>query len=230
MTAAQLKKALLRELDSRFGKVGLHRGPDKTELDRYYRSVPGGKHSIDLAVYMRRGSIELDAPYISVQLSAVEEFVARFEDPHPLAKPEDVAVRPTLGFRMEPKNFLAVFRKSWMVLNERDAAIAAEEFVPKVMKKAGPFWERFSDPAEVLRELLKGSEGSPEYSAGTPAMTAEKAVALALILLGPAKAREIAEAKLAVLKGEAADEVKRWVEKALQRTINVTMNSGLQDF
>ncbi len=214
MTVSKLKKVLLRELDGRFGELGFNRSSDKFYGDRYDRPIRGGRQSVSLTVYPRKGYLELDLPSISIRFDEVEELVAKFDGPHPLVTPKDIAARATLGTRLEPNNALAVFRKTWVLTEEQDAKRAAEEFVQHVVEKAGPFWEHFSNPAEVLKVLSGDIEDARRY-AGTDALAAKNAIALGMIIGGRDKAREIADAKLTTLKGEALNEVKGWVERAL---------------
>jgi hypothetical protein len=127
---------------------------------------------------------------------------------------KDIAARSTVGTRPDCKEFLAIFRKPWVLAEEQEAARVAEEFVQRVVEKAVPFWKRFANPTEVLRLLSGNLEDARRY-AGTDEFAAKRAIALGIILCGSRKAREITDAVLSKLKGQALDEVKCWAEKAL---------------
>jgi hypothetical protein len=216
LTGRSLKKSLLRELDIRFERLDFFSRHNRVDGDRYDRFFDDMRQSIAPSIYLREESVELDTPYISIRLNSVEDLVGKLEDPHPLITTKDIAARSTVGFRLEPGAFLAAFRKSWIIVREADTAKAAEGYVARVMRGAGPFWERFSSSAEILKVLSGVSKESDKYGAGTPAMTAQRAIALGLLLGGPEKAREIADFQLSMLKGEAHDEVRRSLERALQ--------------
>src|SRR5215510_7806170 len=140
-------RSLLIELDTRFRDTGFNRRNDKFHGETYARAEKGRRQSVHLAIYDGGNYIELDSPFIAIRINEVEELVARFEEPHPLLTPSDVRARSTLGFRREPRGFLAVFRKTWKIRNEREAVDVAPKFVSRVMHKANPFWLRFSDHA-----------------------------------------------------------------------------------
>jgi hypothetical protein len=163
----------------------------------------------------RGEAIELDSPYVAVRLDAVEDFVSRFEPPPPVPlRAVDLQARSTIGFRLEPKGIAAVFRKSWLMLEDSEAAKIATEFVAHVMSKAVPFWDRFSDAREVLRMLSRDDEESRIYG-GPDHFRAEKAVGLALLLEGTDAARKLAEKKKSALRGDQLLAFKSWAERAL---------------
>jgi len=205
---------LLQQFDQQFKKFGLGGSSDRFYGDSYRRSTEHHEQQIiSIVTYDRAEGLELDAPFISVRLDQVEELIAEFEPRSPLIESKDIAQRATIGFRLEPEGLLGIFRKSWMLNSEQDAVKAADQFVPHVMKHAIPYWQKFSDPAEVLKLLVEATQSSRVFL-GTPAMISKRAIALGLILGGAEKAREIADLKLSTVKGAAAKrEVVEWIER-----------------
>ena len=112
---------------------------------------------------------------------------------------------------MEPGGFLAVFRKTWKIRNEREAVDVAPKFVSSVIHKGNPFWLRFSDHAEVFEMLLRDEE-SRDLS-GPDGSRAKKAIALAMILHGAERTHRVVEAKLRSIRQEKVAETKSWASK-----------------
>ncbi len=220
MKRSVLRKALLSELDKRFLVYGFSRFSDRFLGDRFDRRVPEGRQSVYLMLYNRGDAIERDAPYIAIRLDAVEDMISKFEEPGPIALREaDVNARSTIGFRPEPsKGIAGLLRRSWMIANEAQAVKAAAEFVPSVMADAQPFWERFTKPSDVFHLLTSGSAESRDLG-GPDNLRAKKVVALALTLVGLKEAKSRAAEAIAMLRGDAAEEVARWTERALGKSV-----------
>ena len=215
MKSSELKRSLLRQLDMRFGELGFVRRSDRFLGNCYRRATAGGWRLVSPAIYNRTGAIELDSASVGLRLDAVEDSVNRFEEPPPVPlRPEDLEARSTLGFRAEPKGLAAVFRKSWIIADDSAAIKAAAEFVPRVMSKAEPFWEQFSDPRAALEMLSRDDEESRSYG-GPDHFRAEKAVALALLLDGKDAAGKLAEQKKLTLRGDQLLAFTSWAERAL---------------
>lgn len=210
---AQSKNLLLRELDGRFADLGFSRWSHKFYGDRYDRPIVDGRQSVAIEGRLQHGYFELDTGFISIHIEKVEQLVAKFEEPTPLIAPEDVSVRPTIGIRADLEGFAAVFRKSWLIKNEHDAAEAAEHFVARVMDKAVPFWERFSNLSEVLKVLSGTPQDARKYSLPDE-MTTKRAIVLAFVIDGPERARRLADAKLSVLEEKTSKELKPWLARA----------------
>ena len=158
----------------------------------------------------------MDSPLASLHLDAVEEYLFRFEIPRTVAiTPSDVQTRATIGFRVEPTGLAGIFRKTWIMYDDATAIEAARDFVPRIMSKANPFWERFSDQREILKMLRADSEEGRNYG-GPDHFRAKKAVALTFLLDGKEAARKFAEAKLLILRGDQQADFQHWMARALE--------------
>jgi hypothetical protein len=79
-------------------------------------------------------------------------------------------------------------------------------------RKQLPFGCVISDSAHVLQMFSRNDEES-RFLGGSDNFRAKEAIALVMILHGARVAREIADAKLSSLRGEALEEVKQWTSR-----------------
>jgi len=88
---------------------------------------------VHLSAIARGEALEVELPYISIPFNAVEEMVATLEDPHPLLRPADIAVRTTLT--MPTSSSGGFVRKTWTIRGADDVAKAAYEIATQAIEK-----------------------------------------------------------------------------------------------
>jgi hypothetical protein len=219
LSVLQLQALLLLEFDKQFHQFEFKRWFDVAGFygHRYDRWRSELRQSVDPAISVCNGQLQLDMPYISVTVSSVEDLVARFQEQP--ASEMDVSVRSTLGFRPERNGILPMLHLPKILKNEKHVVSEARSFVPWVIHKGEPFWQHFSDSRMILKVLADEEGNASQYGAGTSSLKAIKAIALTFILSGLNPARQIAEKKILSFQAtdrlKTANEVRRWVERAI---------------
>lgn len=212
MIASNLKRPLLRKLDAVLGTSGFRRVSDKFHGDRYSREADGVRCSIHVSFVLRSDALVVEVPSVSVRFDRIEETIARYEDPHPLVTPNDIAARPTLSVQMDSGLIGGLLRKSWTVRAEEDIAKVADQIAAYASEKGEPVFAKLSSPVSAL-QLLAGDDDRARSYAAPDEMRVKKAISAALLFEGRDAAKRVAEAKLATLKGDARSAVSHWLER-----------------
>jgi hypothetical protein len=212
LIASKLKKPLLRKLDAVLGASGFRRISDKLHGDRYSRESVGIRCSIHVSFVPRSDAVVVEVPSVSIRFDRVEETIARYEDPHPLVTPDDVAARPTLSVQTDSRLIGGLLRKSWTVRAEEEIAKVADQIAAYASEKGEPVFAKLSSPESALQILASDDEKAKSYAAPDE-VRAKKAIGVALIFEGPEAAKRVAEAKLATLKGDARSAVSLWFDR-----------------
>jgi hypothetical protein len=197
---------------------------DKFYGDRYYREVAGVQHCIGIGTRPYLDALEAQVGSASVRFDAVEDLVARLENPHPLIKAEDIAARPTLVAQIstsEPSPGDPLYRwggtatKLWLIHAADEIQHASSQMASYALEKCEPIFDSLSNPAHALSILSGDDQRSRSYS-GPDQARAMRAIALAFLMHGEATAKQLAKVKLARLKGEGLSEVVNWTDKLFQ--------------
>jgi hypothetical protein len=207
-----LKSQFLKELDACLVLANFRRTSDQFYGENYYRVCGSVRQCIHLGIVARGRAIEVDIPYVSVRFDAVEDLCASLEAPNPLIGEADIAMRATLT---QPISLRRLWRKTWTVRETDLKAPIAEQVARYALREGAPAFDLLSDPVEALRLLCGDDEHSRSLS-GPNDVRARKAVALAFTLKGTTAARDVANAKMAVLRGQARSVFEVWMAKFVQ--------------
>jgi hypothetical protein len=224
LSEANLEREFRRELDSRLKKLGFERSRTSWLCGDYSREIAGVQQVLGIRIEPYVDDLEAEIVNASVRFNDVEDIVAKFEDPHPLIGPEDIAARSTLtaqtsSIKPGPSDPLRGWggenRKVWLVRSRDEIPSIASEIVACVSKECEPTLAALSNPDHALVLLSGDDEQSRSYS-GPDASRAKRSIALALLLRGGSAARELAKTKSARLKGEPRAEVEKWTDRLFQ--------------
>jgi hypothetical protein len=219
---ATLERKLLRELDLRLAPAGFHRvNRGRFYGDPYSREVSGVRHTLGIGIRPYLEALEAEVVNATVRFNAVEDLVARFEDPHPLIGPEDVAARSTLGAEISPSQpqrgdplygWGGTDRKIWLIHTPNEVPDIAFQIAAYALEKSEPIFAALSN-TEYALTLLSGDDARSRCYSGLASARAKAAIAFAYLSLGEAPAMQLAETKVARLRGEARSEVARWMDR-----------------
>lgn len=214
-----MEDLLLKELDVRFAHAGFRRVKSYGEV--YCRESSGIRHTIGIGTRPYREALEAEIPNANVRFDAVEDLVAKFDDPHPLLGPEAIASRATLTVEIPPSDLNAgdplnrwggTNRKIWLIHAAEEVADVASQMAVYGLDKCEPMFASLSNIDNALAALSGEDQKSRTY-AGPDEVRAKKAIALAFLSRGTGIANELATVKMARLKGDARAELKRWTER-----------------
>jgi hypothetical protein len=146
--------------------------------------------------------------------------VAKFEEPHPLIGPDDIAARSTLtaNFLNKPgpsdplRGWGGDNRKLWLIRSAGEIHSVASEIVACVLNECEPTLAVLSNVERALVLLSRDDEQARSYSA-PDAARAKRSIALAFLLHGETAARQLTKTKLARLKGEGRAQVEKWADR-----------------
>ena len=221
MSKATLEREFRRELDSRLQPLGFERSRISWLCGDYSREVAGVQQVIGVRIETYVDDLEAEIVNASVRLNDVEDLVARFEEPHPLIGPEDIAARPTLTaqiFSNKPgatdplRGWGGDNRKLWRIRSSDEISSVASEVVACVSKECEPTLAALSNADRALVLLSGDDEQARSYSA-PDAARAKRAIALAFLYHGESSARDLTRTKLARLKGDGRAEVEQWADR-----------------
>jgi hypothetical protein len=165
--------------------------------------------------------LEAELVNVSVRLNDVEDLVAKFEEPHPLIGPDDIAARSTLTAQFSSnkpgatdplRGWGGESRKLWLIHSIGEMPSVASEIVACVSNECEPTLAALSN-AERALVLLSGDDEQARSYSGPDTARAKRSIALAFLLHGEAAAREMMKMKLARLKGEGRAEVETWADR-----------------
>ncbi len=221
MSQGTLEREFRRELDSRLKKFGFKRNRNSWLFGDYYREVAGVQQVLGIRIEPYVDDLEAEIVNMSVRFNDVEDLVAKFEDPHPLIGPEDIAARSTLTAQLSSqkpgqsdplRGWGGETRKLWMVHSTDEIPSVASEVAASVSEECEQALAALSDRDRALVLLSGDDEQSRAYS-GPDAARGKRSIALAYLQHGESSARELTRTKLARLKGEAKDEVEKWADR-----------------
>jgi hypothetical protein len=225
LSAATLERNLLKELDVRLAPAGFRRVRINDFYgDPYSREISGMRHILGIGTRPYDEGLEASVGSACVRYDAVEDLVAKFEDPHPLVGPEDIAARSTLTVQTDSSppqrgdplySWGGTDRKLWLIHEADEVPGVASEMAAYALEKCEPIFANLSKADQALT-LLSGDYERVRSYAGPDDISAKKAIALAFLLNGEAAARQLAKVKLARLKGEGRSEVQRWLDRFLR--------------
>ena len=144
MSKAALEREFRRELDSQLRTLGFERCRITWLYRAYFRRIAGVQHVLGIRIEPYFDDLEAEIVSVSVRLNDVEDLVARFEEPHPLVGPEDVAMRCSLAAQIpsnEPeagdplRGWGGENRKLWLIRSAGEVPSIASEIVACVSKE-----------------------------------------------------------------------------------------------
>ena len=202
-----MKRAFLSALDVELKEFdpGLQRGAS----DCYVKSSPVGPLSLVVASFGKSYGLEFYAPSANIRLDDVEEFVARFEERLPGESEAEwasgVAERSTIGIRITRNPSWWLWEGTWVVRDEQDVPKIARKYARHVYPRAARFWDEYQSRERILSGLMKFNT----------AVHGKSAIALATLLNGDTRGREVAETLCSRAKPNIAAEIRAWAELAL---------------
>jgi len=221
LSVGRIRGALFRELDVHFASHGFRRVNDRFYGDAYYRDSGGTRYGIHAGSRRYLDSLEAQVGSLTVRFDAVEELVAKFEDPHPLIRPEDIAARSTLTvqvatFDLVPGDLLYGFggvrNKLWLIESIEGVTSTAREMAAYAIEMSESVFPELSDADRALGILSRDDDLSRTYK-GPDEARGKAAIALAFLTKGLDAAMQLADVKMKRLKGEARSELSRWVRR-----------------
>lgn len=100
-------------------------------------------------------------------------------------------------------------KRIWIIENEVQVAVVAEELASYMLAYGEPQINRLSTP-HIALEILSRDDSDARAHKGTDASRAKRAVALALQMHGISAGRELEQQKRRYLRGEERSEFIRW--------------------
>jgi hypothetical protein len=197
-TLASLDKELFQELRTRLEPFGFRgRASDRT----FRRKTPLGYHGI--AYTDAKYVVELHSSlYASVRIDEVEHLLNACRN-YMTAR----TAKETATVHYSVRQLRDRQRQAWWDIRlDADVGAVADEMAEHLRELALPFFDRFSSKEAVYAVFSKDDEEAMGYS-GTRESRAEAAIALALLLGGPAEASRMIEVKRSYLRTIRQDAV-----------------------
>lgn len=205
----RLKRAFLSALDVELKGLDpeLHR-----ESDVYVRIPPIGRLTLAISSFGKSFGLELYAPFAAIRLDDVEEFVARFEERLDWETEAEwasgVAERSTLGISITRNPSWWLWEGTWVVHDEQDAPKVARRYAKHVYPRAVRFWKDYGSRESILWGLMRSRT----------AIHGKRAIALATLLSGEARGREVTERVCGKATPKVAVELRTWAALALAQS------------
>ena len=218
---ARLRTGLMRELDTLLAVAAFHRVRDRFYGDRYCRESTGVRHGLGIGGRPYIQALEAAVGNVSVRFHNVEALVAKLEDPHPLIDARAIAVRSTLSVQVDEsipgpgdplRRWGGTARKLWLIRSQEEIPGAAAQIAAFAIEKGEPIFATLSDPERALEILSRDDEEARSYS-GPDEVRAMKAITFAFVLHGESAAKQLAEAKLSRMRGEAVGALSRFIKR-----------------
>lgn len=234
MSKATLERGFRRELDSRLKPLCFERGQISWLCGDYSREVAGVQQVLGIRIEPYLDDLEAEIVNVSVRFNDVEDLVAKFEEPHPLIGPEDIAARSTLtaqisSNKLRPGGPLRGWggenRRLWLIRSTDEIPSVASEIVDCVSKECEPTFAALSNADRAL-VLLSGDDAQSRSHSGPDAGRAKRSIALTFLRHGETGARELTKTKLARLKGEGREEVKKWTDRLFRAEGQIGVTRG----
>ncbi|MGC4054749.1 MAG: hypothetical protein QM757_38375 [Paludibaculum sp.] len=221
-----MKSSLMREINALLAVAGFRRVKDRFYGDLYSREVTGVRHGISIGARTYVPNVlEAAVGGISVRFHEVEALVARIEDPHPLIDAKAIAARSTLFVDLSESDHTikrllrrwgGTARKVWHVRSPEELSSVASEIASFALEKGEPIFAALSDQSHALEILSRDDDEARSY-VGPDEVRAMKAIALAFLSHGESAARELAEVKLARMRGDEVRAFRRAVVRLFER-------------
>ncbi len=198
---ARLRTGLMRELDTLLAVAAFHRVRDRFYGDRYCRESTGVRHGLGIGGRPYIQALEAAVGNVSVRFHNVEALVAKLEDPHPLIDARAIAVRSTLSVQVDEsipgpgdplRRWGGTARKLWLIRSQEEIPGAAAQIAAFALSRDDEEARSYSRPDEVR---------------------AMKAITFAFVLHGESAAKQLAEAKLSRMRGEAVGALSRFIKR-----------------
>jgi hypothetical protein len=220
LNTATLERKLIRELDVRLAPAGFRRVRISHFYgDPYTREMPNGRQTLGIGTRPYLDALEAEVANVNVRFNPVEDLVAKFEDAHPLIRPDSIAARSTLTAQIsssDPKPGDPLYlwggenRKVWLIHAVDEVPEIGSQMAAYAKEKAEPILAQLSNMEHALSLLSGDDQRSRSYS-GPDEHRAKQAIALAFLLRGEGAAKHLAKSKLDRLKRQDRPALEKWI-------------------
>jgi hypothetical protein len=190
----------------------------------FVRELTSVRHFLDIDIAKKGSGAEVRNLFAGIRFKDVESLIAKFETYPSFVSERDLERRRTVGLHLgwSPDGFK---RRTWGISDSASIQKAAGQVLTLISDAGLPFFDRYSDPDEALKVLCSDDKNTAHLAAAG-LIGAKGAIALTMLIRGPAEAELVKENKLKLLKERNNDDYAELLEWAAKLFAQAKETSG----